>query len=696
MNISFNWLNDLIDTGLSVDETARALTRVGLAVEGIHPHNDDFVLDIDLTSNRPDCLSHLGVARELKAVTGQQLTALALGKGKTETPLPAVLAGEIARIEAPDLCRRFTARIVTGVTVGASPRWLVERLESIGERSINNIADITNYVMHELGQPMHAFDLDRLQGNRIVVRRAHPGESITTLDEIERALSEDMLMICDAQKPVAVAGIMGGLDSSITSETKRVLLEVAYFDRASVRATSRSLNLATEASYRFERGVDIGNLMCASNRASDLISELAGGEKGDLIDVFPTAAARNKVYSADIAAAVGRLTALSVSTERCDEILDGLGIASSSETSDGTFYISPSWRHDLAIEEDLVEEIARRVGYEHIASRLPATVRAGELQPDEMRKRGMRGLLTALGFDEAISYSFIDERYDDVFAAPAGLVSDRAENRFVTLADSVIEGATRMRPSLLPGLLDAVRFNLNHQQKDLKLFEIGRVFAASLDEFSLPNEQESLALVISGGERLEDRALVARDLDFYDLKGDLEAAIETLGVSAVEMEPIDVKHLRRGQSARVIAGQEIVGTIGRLSDDVAVLYKFKQPLFVAEINLHSVLKTCQKAHIYVPIARFPAVVRDVTFLVNRSITFAAVKRSIVGQGYGLCQSVEFADIYEGKSMVEDERSMTVRITYQSAERTLIEDEVEAIHQALLSGVKVDLKISPRH
>ena len=504
MNISYNWLNDLIDSGLSVEETAHALTRVGLAVEGIHPRGADFVLDIDLTSNRPDCLSHLGVARELRAITGRPLKAVEPGDEEFETPLPKVLADEIVRIEDPDLCPRFTARIISGVTVGPSPRWLAERLESIGERSINNIADVTNYVMHELGQPMHAFDLDRLQGNRVVVRRAHAGEAITTLDDVERELDGDMLMICDADKPVAIAGVMGGLDSSITQGTTRVLLEVAYFDRPNIRSTSRLLNLSTEASYRFERGVDIGSLISASDRASDLICELAGGVKGDLVDVYPTMTENREISAFDIAAGVERLTSLPIPTGRCNEILAALGIFV--ETAGNPVYISPSWRHDLAIEEDLVEEVARHTGYENIASRLPAAVAAGELQPNEMRKRRLRLLLAGHGFDEAISYSFIDERYDDVFAAPADVVNETARTPYVTLTDSVIEGSTRMRPTLLPGLLEAVRLNLNHQRKDLKLFEIGRVFAASPDEYSLPNEQESFALVLSGGERLEDRA----------------------------------------------------------------------------------------------------------------------------------------------------------------------------------------------
>lgn len=328
MNISYNWLKDLIDIDLSADELAAQLTRVGITVEGVHPHGEDFVLDIDLTSNRPDCLSHLGVAREIAAITGHSLKKKVEIEGvEPEIPLPAVLAFDVVSIQDPDLCHRFTGRIIKNVKIGLSPEWLVKRLEAIGERSINNVADITNYVMHEFGQPMHSFDLDELAGNRIVVRRARPGETIKTLDEVDRKLDETMLAICDAEKPAAIGGVMGGLDSSITDSTANVLLEVAYFKRENIRQTSRKLGLTTEASYRFERGVDIDNLVKASNRAAELICGLAGGELGEFVDVYPTKAETKKVRSENISFAVDRLTGLKVSESDAIHILNSLGIA---------------------------------------------------------------------------------------------------------------------------------------------------------------------------------------------------------------------------------------------------------------------------------------------------------------------------------------------------------------------------------
>ena len=340
MNISYNWLKDLIEIEMPPSELAQRLTNAGLAVEGIHPFGDDYILDFDLTSNRPDCLSHLGIAREIGALTGKPLKIPTVPVIPDDVPMPAILAFDVVKVEAPDLCHRFTARIIRNVSIGPSPEWLVKRLEAIGERSINNVADITNYVMHELGQPMHSFDLDKLAENRIVVRIARDGETITTLDEVERKLDDSMLAICDAEKPVAVAGVMGGTHSGISEDTTNVLLEVAYFKRESIRQTSRKLGLSTEASYRFERGVDIENLIRASNRATELICELAGGEAADIIDVYPTPRTEIEVISNDISSATKRLTGLEVPEQECIRILESLGI----HNERSGVFTSPSWR----------------------------------------------------------------------------------------------------------------------------------------------------------------------------------------------------------------------------------------------------------------------------------------------------------------------------------------------------------------
>jgi phenylalanyl-tRNA synthetase beta chain len=686
MLISYRWLKELVEVDLTPLELADKLTGAGLAVEGIEEKNDDFIFDIDLTSNRPDCLSHLGVSREVQAVT-ESLVSLKPHFENSKTEEQSVVT-----IGDADLCNRFTARIIRKVKIAPSPEWLKKRLESMDERSINNVADITNYVMLELGQPMHAFDLSKLAENRIVVRRAKSGETIRTLDEVDRKLDATMLAICDAEKPVAVAGIMGGFESSITEDTTDVLLEVAYFDRVSVRSTSRKLNLATEASYRFERGVDIENLNRASNRATELICELAGGEAGEFVDVYLKQFVANEIESSDLQAAVLRLTGLEVENDEIVRILSALGVGNKDESRT---YKVPSWRHDLAIEEDLVEEIARIVGYDRIGDQIPPASGAGEYQPNEMRKLHLRQTLANLGFDEALSYSFIDAKHDDSFEIVPNLLNENLEKHFISIKDPIIDGATRMRPSLIAGLLDAVRTNFNYQNRNIKLFEIGKVFAATGNEDGLPTERELLAVALTGNSISQDRALAERAIDFFDAKGAIQSAATATNSPDIVFVAAEVKHLRKGQSAEVFLNDRSIGTIGRLSDEIAQNYKFKQPVFVAEIDLQTLLEADQNEVYYRPLPKFPAIVRDISLLAKRSLGFGEIKAEIESQHFELLQRVEFVDVFEGKGIADDERSITIRLEYRSNERTLLEEEVEALHAQLLKQLEAKLNVKLR-
>lgn len=686
MNISYNWLKDLVEIDLSPQELAVKLTGAGLAVEGIHPQNEDFIFDIDLTSNRSDCLSHLGVSREIQALTG--------AKSAVNHEEQYSLEGNpnLVTIEDAGLCHRFTARIIKNVKIAESPDWLKKRLESMGERSINNVADITNYVMLELGQPMHAFDLSKLAENRIVVRRAKMGETIKTLDEVERKLDETMLMICDAEKPVAVGGVMGGFESSITNETTDVLLEVAYFKRSNIRATSRKLNLSTEASYRFERGVDIENLLRASNRATELICELAGGEVSEFVDVYPTKFTPNEIESNDIQFAVKRLTGLEVENDEILRILNALGI---DRKADSKTFISPSWRHDIEIEEDLVEEVARIVGYDELGDEIPPATSSGGYQPHELRKKLLRQTLANQGFDEAISYSFIDTKHDETYEFIPNFINENIEEKFVSLQDSIIEGSTRMRQSLLSGLVEAVRTNFNHQKRDIKLFELGKVFATSENEDGLPDERELLSIVLTGNELSQNKAMAIRPFDFFDAKGAVEMAVNSLNLPDLDFIANDIKHLRKGQSAEIQFEGNSVGTIGRLNDEISANYKFKQPVFVAEIDLQTLLEAELQEVFYYPLPKFPAIVRDTSLLAKRSLGFSEIKKAIETQNYELLKNVGFVDVFEGKGMADDERSITIRLEYRSNERTLFEEEVESIHTTILQNLGSELNVKQR-
>lgn len=684
MNISYNWLREFVEVEAEPRLLAERLTMIGLAVDAVHPAGDDSVLEVEVTSNRPDCLSHLGVAREVAA-----LENLPLRVPRPKLPEAKETTRSLTSVEIVDaqLCPRYAARVVRGVRVGASPAWLVERLTAVGQRSVNNVADATNYVMHELGQPLHAFDLATLGGGRIVVRRAAAGEKIKTLDGVERNLAPEMLIIADAERPVAVAGVMGGEETEISAATADVLIESAFFQPDSVRRTSRELGLRSEASARFERGVDYEGTLRALDRCAQLIAELAGGEVcAEAIDVYPQTPAALVVGLR--AGRVEQLTGLErVPSGEAERILTSLGFAETERKVEETFYQVPSWRFDVSIEEDLIEEVARHIGYDHVAATLPGARLAGAYQPSETRRRAARSALTALGYDEAINFSFIDAGDEDSFEL---IPAFRGENfELVTLENPIVEGASRMRPTLLPGLLAAVRRNFDHGTRDVALYETGRIFAGGRPK---PRERESLALVATGGVRLAGRGATSRELDFYDLKGALEAACEALRVPGLRFAAASAadgaSHLREGHAAGVaLNGDVVIGTIGRLSDEIAARHKFRQPIYVAEIDLTALLDEAEEVTArYRPLARYPSIVRDVSLGLDRRVPLAEVTRAIEEMHVEHRRGLALIDVFEGGSVPADQRSITLRLEYRADDRSLRDDEVDAVHGAAVRAL----------
>lgn len=694
MDISYNWLRELTGVEAAPRELAERLTMAGLAVDSVKEEGGDFVLEFDLTSNRPDCLSHLGVARETAALTGASVTlpdstAKSVG-GK---------AGEFTSvvIEDEELCPRYAARVVRGVKIAPSPEWLVKRLEAIGERAINNVADITNFVMHEMGQPLHAFDLATLAERRIVVRRARAGERMRTLDDVEREFDEQMLVIADASRAVAIAGVMGGKETGINASTVDVLIESAYFNPQSVRQTSKRLGLSTEASYRFERGVDYEGVRRAQDRCVALICELAGGTATeDAVDVYPKRITPPVVTLRP--RRVEELTGLQVSAEESLRILSSLGFEQTGGEVEGgrlTFGV-PTWRTDVSIEEDLVEEVARVYGYDKIGEALPPSPVTGEYLASDRRRRAMRQVLTAAGFNEAINISFIDEAgaTDEsgggLFETLPGLLKvegeSEGEGAFVKLSNPIVEGARLMRPTLLPGLLESLRNNFNHGTRNVRLFETGRVFAANVEGEARPNEVEAFALVVTG-QALEEGRATGRELDFYDLKGALESAADAMRVGGLEFGPDSVRHMREGQSARVTLRGEAVGTLGRLSEEVAAPYKFRQPVYVAEVSLTALLASVEEASRYTPLPRFPSVVRDVSLLADRGAGYGDMRRAVLSLGMEECRGVALVDVYEGANVPEGKRSVTLRVEYRADDRTLRDEEADQMHARVVAALE---------
>jgi phenylalanyl-tRNA synthetase beta chain len=676
MFISYEWLKDFVELELSPAQLRERLTMVSLAIDAVETHAADSVLDVEVPSNRPDCLSHIGIAREVSVIESKPLRS-----PKTYALKPQGSSASLTSVDIkdPDLCPRYAARIVRGVKIGPSPDWLAKRLETIGQRPINNVADITNYVLHELGQPLHAFDFAKLGGHRIVVRRAAPGEKLKTLDGVERTLTGDMLVIADAEKAVALAGIMGGEESEISTETTDVLIESAYFDPNSVRQTARQLGMDTEASRRFERGADCEGVLRAQQRCVELICELAGGvATEDAIDVYLQPLSERTV---DLRPQrVTELTSLTVEPTEIVRILTGLGFEQKEQAGGRMSFNVPSWRIDVEQEEDLVEEVARHTGYDKIGSELPPSSSSGEYQPSEMKQRSLRRALNAFGFDEAINFSFIQQ--DARFELIPSLMGH--ENDQPQLANPIIEDAAWMRSTLLPGLLNAVRHNLNHGIRDVRLFEIGRIFSI-FKAGELPQETLALGIVATGGALEEDRAQSERELDFFDLKGALEAAVDWMNLSPLTFAQASAQHLRVGQSAQIKSGDGTsIGTIGRLNESIAASYKFRQPVYVLELDLSALLSGPAKLIQYSPLPRYPSVTRDISLLVNRNVNLDEIFAAVNNQQVGDCRSVKLVGTFEGGNIPPSKRSVTLRLEYRSDERTLRDEEVEEYHSRLTS------------
>ncbi len=685
MKISYNWLREFVEIDLSPRDLAAKLTMVGLAVDAVEPQGEDFVLEFDLTSNRPDGLSHLGIAREAAVVCGKKLRM-----PKSNFKHSKGLTGEVASVEIlnPELCPRYTARVIKDVKIGPSPQWLVDRLESLGQRSVNNVADITNYVMLEMGQPLHAFDLGRLSGHQIIVRTAHPGEKMTTLDGEERELTPDMLVIADAERAVAIGGVKGGEDSGITETTRDVLLEAAYFTPRQIRQTSRALALATEASYRFERGVDPENVSKASDRATALIAELAGGEAlGDLIDVYPLKdsllAARKKIdfrrarYTA--------LTGLQIKLSEAQRILSHLGFEVESDVDrDRLTAIAPSWRIDANIEEDLIEEVARIAGYENVATTLPGNAGAGSYLVGEEGRRTARRTLTSQGFDEAISFSFVNAELD------AALSLSASDHR-LKLLNPIDETQSHMRTTLLGGLLKALEHNFNYGTRNVRLFEIGKCFVnSSASEAERPAEIERLALVATGARNELDWQEASIRLDFYDVKGTVEAICENLGLPELTYTPAtEASYFHPGQAAIISLAGEPIGQIGQFHPRLAADYKFKQPVFAVELDLGKLISADRLEVRYQPLPKFPTVIRDLALLIETSVPFAEIDRKVRDLKIPELVSVRLFDLYVGKELPPGKHSIALSLRYRAADRTLTDEEVSAAHDRIVQALTRD-------
>jgi phenylalanyl-tRNA synthetase beta chain len=638
----------------------------------------DMIFNVDITPNRPDCLSMMGIAREIAALTGQTLNLPAVHYGETEAPIGSLISVDI--LEA-DLCPRYCASLIKGVSIGPSPDWLQQRLSSYGMRPINNVVDATNYVMLEHGQPLHAFDYDRLEGNQIVVRRARYGERIVTLDGVERPLNQDILVIADEGSAVAIAGIMGGLNAEVAEDTDAILVESANFDRAGIRRGVAQLQLRSEASLRFDKGLNPNLPLLPLQRATQLVLELAGGRaaKG-IIDVYPGEAESKPIVLS--AGEVRRLSGLEVGVEEMAGVLKTLGFAcEATGSSSQVSVLVPYWRSDVNCAADLVEEVVRIIGYDKVPiTRLSSPLPAQEPTPMLGFKQELRSILASCGFQEVLTYSLMSMGKLQKLSPELKLVAAP-----LRLANPMTVEQEYLRTTLRAGLLTALSHNQKTEEGGIRLFEIGKTFLAHGKE--LPSEKEMLCAVLSGSIAELSWHGDKEALDFFDAKGVLENLLNRLGLEATFEESGD-DSLFPGRSASVIIARDEVGVVGDLHPKVAQAFELRGGVCLIEVDVAKLLNKAAGLKKYRPIHRFPPVTRDVALVVSEEIAYQKIEE--IMQSSPLVRGLSLFDLYTGEQIPEGSKSFAIRVVYQSPDCTLTDEEVNQAQEQILDRLHREL------
>lgn len=639
---------------------------------------DDTVLELEITPNRPDCLSLIGVAREIRAETGNTIKLPDVNVQEDDTDISDITS---VTIDAPDLCPRYAARVIRGVKIGESPAWLKQRLESVGIGVINNIVDVTNFVLMEYGQPLHAFDYNKLGENRIVVRRAGEGEILTTLDEEERKLTPEMLVIADATKPVALAGIMGGYDTEITDTTCDVLLESANFDPSSVRATAKALGMNTEASYRFERGADPEAVIPAIDRATQLIVQLTGGTvcqgtideylgKSELLQIQLRPERVNFILGTEIDA------------DEIKQILSRLGFGIDTSQLDGSIYqVSvPTFRRDITREIDLIEEIARVHGYDNI----PTTLPKGDIPIpsintlDEVHRR-IKHYLLGSGMMEAINYSFCHPNCFD----KVRLADDNPLRDALKLQNPLSPEMSILRTTLLPSLLENAQHNHNHQIDSIALFEMSAVFLNG-------DEPARIAGILAGEIGGGVYGNPYHPPDFFDIKGVVEGALETCGIADFSFAITDVPTFHPSRNAEVLMGDQRIGILGEAHPVVLDNYELPYKAYLFELDLEKIADAADFSKRFEPIPIYPSVLRDLAIVVDQDMPSDMPINIIYSTGGKLVESVRLFDVYGGDQVQEGKKSLAYTITYHSATETLTDKEVNDLHDKVVESLNQEL------
>ena len=644
----------------------------------------DFKIEIGLTPNRPDCLSVVGVAREVAAIYGKPLRL-------PNSDLKAVSAEPVSEqaavsIEDADGCPRYAARMIKNVVIAPSPDWLVRRLEAVGMRSINNVVDVTNYVMMELGHPLHAFDFRYLEEGRIVVKAAQEGDMFTTLDGQDRTLSGEDLMICDGRRPVALAGVMGGLNSEVQDDTSTLLLEAAYFKPTSIRRTAKRHGLHTESSHRFERGADIDMIPTVLDRAAALIAELGQGEVlSGVIDNYPQPLT-TPVLDISVTKTCQLLDVV-VDRETIAKLLESIGLRTEAGADADYLRVTvPSFRPDIEREIDLIEEVARLYGYHRIPVTMPKGIVDAKQPPKRQQVKDLLNrLMVGAGFAEAINYSFVSA--DSI--KRLGLAADDDRLRMIPLRNPLSEDQAFMRTSLVPSLLETVARNLNYKSTDLRLFELRPVF---LDLLNLAEdgcaEKLSLTAVLTGRREPEGWSQSQANIDFYDVKGIVEELLAGLSMDQVSFDPMATQpYLHPGKSCGLMMRDgHSLGVMGEVHPQVLGRFDIEQPVYLIELDVEVLIACCEDSRKFVPLSRYPNVIRDSALLVAESVSAAQVLDIARGSKQKTIEDVTLFDVYTGKGIPEGKKSMAIRVRYRDLEKTLTEEEVNKSHDKLIRTI----------
>ena len=692
MKVVYNWLKQFVDVTASPADLRARLSLVGIAVDSIEETAAGPVLDAEVTANRPDCLGHLGIAREVAAI--YRLALKPLHPKLKESAEKAIDATRV-EIEAPELCGRFTARVLRGVKVLPSPDWLRQGLEAIGEKSINNVVDVTNYVMFELGHPLHAYDFDTLAEKRIVVRRAKTGEKIRTLDGAERTLTKDMCVIADAARAIGIGGVMGGADTEISFSTRNILLECAWFDPISVRRTSKALGLRSEASYRFERGADPEMAELASRRAAELIQQLGGGEiLAGVVDVYPQREPEKKIELSR--KELLRVMGADVPDRDIEAILSALGFhpvrVDVNRGSEGSLAAiwecrQVSWRQDVTRGIDLIEEVARHYGYDKFPPRLPPAKRPAHRLPHAEAQDRLRERIVALGYQEIVEIPIVDTRRNELFR-PEDLAP-------AVIGNPLAEDASVMRSTGIVSMVRAIEWNLNHGQRNLRLFEIGKTYELRDGE---PVETPVLTIGATGLAREKTIYEPAREYGFADLKGDLDSIGALAGDFA--WQPNGPQWLTAARAAEIqlshgngAGARSPLGVAGQLARRVADQLKLRQDVFLAELKLEPLLagvETADAARRFKPLPRFPAVERDFSLVLADGVTFAQVEQTIRSLNIPQLETIEAADLFRGGQIPAGKFSLMIRVKFQSAEATFTDAQLNEFSARIITALQEKL------